>query len=155
VPLAILDSKGTFSTTATIRRYSIDPMQLTGTYTGSWKSSAATGPMTLNVSVDPNLRKTLNMVLNVDGEVFGTDPAPISLTCAYTQEGCIAPFNSPAYGPGTFYVQPDGAMSCSSLPGGANLFFRFDGYLTPRTMWAADSFGFNQSRGAGVFSLSK
>jgi hypothetical protein len=157
LPLALLDSRGTFSTTATIRRYNIDPLKLEGTYNGSWKNAATgdTGSMTLNVAVDPSTSKKLNMSLNVNGDVFGTDPAPMSLTCNYTQQGCIASINLQTYGPGTFYVQPDGAMSCTSQPGGGNLFFRFDGYMTSQTMWAADSYGFNQRRGNGVFSMSK
>jgi hypothetical protein len=149
LPLALFDNHGVFSTTATIRRYLVDPLQLTGKYTGSWKTSSSTGAISQTLSVDTSA-KTITLSLSAAG-----DPAaPETMTCKYGQEGCIASFSSMLSGPGTVMVQPDGTLYIRARPMGFG-FFNLDGYLTSGSMSGAWTIGLGSIRTTGVWTVSK
>jgi hypothetical protein len=149
LPLALFDNHGVFSTTATIRRYLVDPIQLTGKYAGSWKTSSSTGAISQTLSVDTST-KTITLSLSAAG-----DPAaPETMTCKYVQEGCIASFSSMLSGPGTVVVQPDGTLYIRARPMGFG-FFNLDGYLSSGSMWGAWTIGLASIRTTGVWTMAK
>ncbi len=155
LPLAILDSSGTFSTTAVIRRSLYAPSQLAGNFTGAWNNTTfgSTGAARLNLSINSTTNvATIN--IDVDGNVFGgPDPPAETWTCTVTLEGCKATFISPVFGAGIFVLRPDGTLYIRSTPSGG--FFNMDGYLNSRNLWGAYSVGLGSLRAIGTFSLSK
>jgi hypothetical protein len=155
LPLAILDSSGTFSTTATIRRSLYTPTQLVGNYTGSWNNTTfgSTGTASMQISYNATT-KVASITFDVNGNVFGgADPPAETWTCTVTQDGCKASFNSPVFGPGTFAIRFDGTMYIRSVPSIG--YFNMDGYLTSTNLRAAYTVGLSGGKAVGTFSLSK
>jgi hypothetical protein len=155
LPLAILDSSGTFSTTATIRRSLYTPSQLVGTYTGAWNNTTfgSTGSASMQIAYNATT-KVATITFDVNGNVFGgADPPAETWTCTVTQDGCKASFNSPVFGPGTFALRFDGTMYIRSVPSIG--YFNMDGYLTSTNLWGAYTVGLSGGKAVGTFSLSK
>jgi hypothetical protein len=149
LPLALFDNRGVFSTTATIRRYLVDPVQLPGTYSGSWKTGSSTGAVNLTLSVDTST-KTITLSFSAAG-----DPAaPETMTCKYVQEGCTASFNSMLSGPGTIVVQPDGTLYIRAQPMGLG-FFNLDGYMTSGNVSGSWIVGIGPIRTTGIWNVLK
>jgi hypothetical protein len=156
LPLAILDSSGTFSTTATIRRSLYTPTQLAGNYTGTWTNTTfgSTGSSSLQLSYNATT-KVATITFDVNGNVFGgADPPAETWTCTVTLDGCKASFNSSVFGAGTFVLRPDGTMYIRSTPSIG--YFNMDGYLTSTNLWGAYTVGLGGGvKAVGTFSLSK